>query len=158
MPFSFLSPFFFLRFFFAFFGRSPFSPFLFVLSLRFVVFRLCLVSTFSLFFWIPCSPWWRILFFCLGDTPPPARCASLQVCVFPLCAAVFRAFLLFIIFYVSSLPSLFSISILNVVCFIFFFLCGYIYSGVCIIHIYLFILRRMGENKAILRRMGKSKA
>ena len=67
----------------------PFSvlPFFFVLSFRFVVIRLFLVSPFLLFA-LPCSPWWRMLFFCLGATPPPwclraRKCAYSPCCVLP---------------------------------------------------------------------------
>ena len=45
----------------------------FVCLFRFVVFRLFLVRSPSIFFPLPCSPWWRILFFCL-DATPPSRC------------------------------------------------------------------------------------
>ena len=96
----------------------------FPLPFRFVVFLLplsfvFLVSPFSLFFFsLPCSPWWRILFFCLRATPPP-RClrASLQVCVFPLCAVLLLVFFLVCIYIFSSLPSLFDFD-MDVNCFI----------------------------------------
>ena len=94
-----------LFFFFLHILRFPF-PFAvprFPLSFRFVFFRLFLVS---LFFSSPCSTWGRILFFCLGATPPRALLASLLVCVFPLCAVffLFVAFLVFVLFFLLFLP------------------------------------------------------
>ena len=58
---------------------------------------------------------------------PPALLASLQVCVFPLCAAFFLAFLLlFVLFFFPSFP--FFDFDLDVVCFIRLFLAGIVFS------------------------------
>ena len=113
--FSFFSFFFFPRFFLSFLSFSVFPfPFLvllsFVLSFRLDVFRLFLVSppSSSLVLSLPCFPWWRILlfwYFVSSLHPPSAPCEP-QVCVFPLRAVFFLAFLLFTFFF-FSLPSLF---------------------------------------------------
>ena len=111
----FLFPFF-LRFSFQF-CRSPFPP-----SFSNYRFRFFVVSS-SLFLSLRRSPWWRILFFCLGATSP-LRCepASLPI---PLvcCLIYFIASLIFI--YFSCLASLFFYFDLDVVCFILSCSCVY---------------------------------
>ena len=117
IPFSFLL----LLFFFPF-CHSPFP-----LPFRFVVFRLSLVSPSSITFSLPCSSRWRILLFCLGDTPP-TRCVRVCMCAdFPCALTSFlRSCCLFSLSFFSSFP--FSISILDVVCFILFSCVGTILS------------------------------
>ena len=65
-------------------------------------FRLFLVSPSSLFFSLPCFPWWRIpliLLFRLGATPPPTLRASLNYAYSPcVLSSFFLAFLLLIYF------------------------------------------------------------
>ena len=87
-------PFFAYVFAFFPFGRSPFS--VFPSPFRFVVFRLCLIPriiaffAFIALFSLPRSPWCRVLFSCLGDTPPPrAACEPASLRVPPLCARIF---------------------------------------------------------------------
>ena len=100
-PFSF----FFLRFSFPF-RRSPFPP-SFSFCLFVVSFSCFFLYHLRSFFALPCSPWWRILFFCVGATyPPPAQPARLQVWVFPLRAVFFLAF--FLLIYFVFLLSLFG--------------------------------------------------
>ena len=87
--------------------RSPFSPSFSIL----VVFRSFLVSPSSSFYsFPPCSPWWRILFFCLGATPPAVLLANLKVrvCIPRVCCLV-SCVLVKNVFHFSC--SLFSISI-----------------------------------------------
>ena len=69
-------------------------------------FRLFLVWPYSLFFSLPCFPWWRILLYCyFVSVPHPTRApCEPKVCV-PLRAVFFLAFLMLIYL------TLFSISI-----------------------------------------------
>ena len=96
-----------------FFCRSPCTPslflFSFVLSLRLIVFRLFLVSPFSLLCSLPFFPWWLNLLLCYfvsAGYPPRAPCEP-KVCVSPLRAVFFLASLMMAYFILSSLPSLF---------------------------------------------------
>ena len=102
--------------------RSIYNPFLFpfsfVWSFRLVVFRSFIVTPCSLFVSVPCFSWWRIvvkiMLFRLGGTPPPGAPCEPEICVFPLRAVFFLAFLMLNCFLFSSRPSppsLFSISI-----------------------------------------------
>ena len=86
--------------------RSPFSPSFSI----FVVFRSFLVSPSSSFdSFPPCSPWWRILFFCLGATPPTALIANLKVRVcIPLVCRLVSCVLVFNLFRLSSLSLFFD--------------------------------------------------
>ena len=57
-----------------------------------------------LFFSLPCSPWWWILFFCLGATPPPrAVCEPANLCI-PLCACLLTSWLFMLFIFLSSFP------------------------------------------------------
>ena len=107
MPFPFSFPLLFLFFLSSFFlSHLSFSVFpvldlfSFVLSYGLVVFRLFLGSPSSIFFSLHCFPWWRILLFCYFVSalhPPRAPCEP-EVCVFPLRAVFFMAFLMLIFF------------------------------------------------------------
>ena len=84
-------------------------PFSFVLSFRLVGFRLFLVSPSSLFFSLPCFPWWRLLLLCyfVSALHPPALLASLKYAHFPcvLSFVFFLAFLMLIyLFFLLFLP------------------------------------------------------
>ena len=97
------------------------------------IFHFFLVSLSSLFFSLLGFPWWRILLFCyfvLALHPPRVPCEP-QVCVFPLRAVFFLAFLMLTyFFFIYSLPSLFSISIWkSFVSSCFFFLVGTMLSS-----------------------------
>ena len=107
----------FFSFFFFFFLRFPlhfvvlrvplpFFLFSFVLSFRLVVFRLFLVSPSSLFFLLPCFPWWRILLFCyfVSAIHPPRTPCEPEVCVFPLCDVFVYAFLMLVFIFLLFLP------------------------------------------------------
>ena len=83
-------------------------PFSFVLSFRFVVFRLFLGSRYSLLFSLPCFHWWRILFICyFVSVLHPLRAPwEPELCVFSLRAVVFLAFLMLTyFFFFSSSPT-----------------------------------------------------
>ena len=56
--------------------------------------------------------------------PPRASCEP-EECAFTLAYSLLPCVLAIDLFYFSSLPSLFSISILDIVCFILSFSCGY---------------------------------
>ena len=95
-PFSF---FLFPSFFFVFLSLLPSSVFSFPFVLLFVLsFSVCLLYRLLRFsFRFPALLGGGFCHF-VSVLPPPALRASLQVCVFPLCAAFFLAFLLFIYF------------------------------------------------------------
>ena len=101
----------------------------FVLPFWLVVFRLFLESLSSLFFSLPCFPWWRILSVCsfgsvLHPTRPPCEP---QVCVFPLRAVFLLVFLMLTYFTFLLFLPFFDFD-LDIVCFIQPFSCGY-YAG-----------------------------
>ena len=102
--FFFFCPSFFSSFFLSLFSVFAFSLFHFVFSSG--RFRLFLVWPYSLFFSLPCFPWWRILLYCyFVSVPHPTRApCEPKVCV-PLRAVFFLAFLMLIYL------TLFSISI-----------------------------------------------
>ena len=75
---------------------------------------------------LPCFPWWRIQLFCdfVSVLHPPRAACEPEVCVFPLRAVFFLAFLLFVSsIFLVFLP--FSDFDLDIVCFILSFSCGY---------------------------------
>ena len=127
----------FFSFFFFFFLRFPlhfvvlrvplpFFLFSFVLSFRLVVFRLFLVSPSSLFFLLPCFPWWRILLFCYFVSalhPPRDPCETEVYAYSPLRAVFLRSWCCFFLFFLLFL-SLFDFD-LDIVCFVLSFSCGY---------------------------------
>ena len=68
-----------------------------------------LVSPSIFFSFLPCSPWLRLLFFCLGATPPPALLEILQVRVcMPLVCRLVSCVLVFNLFRLSSLSLFFD--------------------------------------------------
>ena len=112
-------------------------PFSFVLSFRLVDFRLFLVSP-SLFFSLPCFPWWQILLFCYFVSavhPLPRAPCEPEVCVFPLRAVFFLALLMLIYLYFFLLFLPFFDVDLDIVCFhpVFFLwvLCCLLGFGFC---------------------------
>ena len=107
----FLLSFFFLRFSspFLYFSVFPFLvPFCSFCPFCLVVLRLFLVSPSSLFFPLPCFPWWRILFICyfVSAIHPLAFIASLKYAYSP-CVLSFLALLMLTYLTFSYLPSLF---------------------------------------------------
>ena len=93
------------------------------------------------------SPWWRILFFCLGATSP-LRCLRACKSAYSHCALSFFSCVVdFYLFYFSSLASIFFDFDLDVVCFILscsseYYLCcllgfgfGFGFCCVCVLHI-----------------------
>ena len=125
--------------FFLFFFVFPF-PFVvsrfhcpFRLVFLFVVFRLFLVSPSSLFFSLPCSPWSRILLFCLGATSS-LRCLRSCKSAYSPCVWSSSSFcdVAFNLFYFFSLPSLFFYFNLDVVCLVLSCSCGYYFKICCL--------------------------
>ena len=91
-------------FFFSSFILSLLLFSVFPFFFRFFVFRLFLVSPSSLFLSLPCSPWWRILFFSFGATSP-LRCLRACKSAYSPCVVFFSCVVhLFLIIFLPFLP------------------------------------------------------
>ena len=71
---------------------------------RFVDFRFFLVWRSSFFFSLPGSPWWRILLFFLGTTPPPRCLRACKSACYPCVVSSFLrpCFFFVLCFFLSS--------------------------------------------------------